>query len=420
MNNKYISYSASIFVAFLTPVALVAGNNLPNGKPFQQLSALIEANEAGIDENSTAILNLNDALSALDDDVSGLVTRVLTLENDFTTLEGTVSDNADDIMQLGLDITSVELLISNFENQTAADIQALKSELELKITEAKSIAGANKSALIIVNNTLTQMAQDNGVVAGNLTTLMGDFAALVGGASESIPVLLGQISTLSNQLTTLNASYIQSQALYTVVKADVAAHHTKIAELEGIVSGLVLRVAILEPFHETAPEPIPALTFTTTPGEAVNRVEQIQQFFIANITMHKYVYVAINTPALLQSMQTCVLTSTYNSYFAPWRNLTDNFEYMITGGSHSQGNYNQGGWVDQIWRVAIQRYGTAPSTRIRLMMNAWDGLIGSIALEHNYGTGKTSYFNIGVGYSNNYVTHMTFKIADDRIVACGY
>jgi len=187
----------------------------PNGRPFQELNALIEENASAIDgngelieQNSTAILSLSSELSVLD-------SRVVVLENNVDgfsarveSLETIVTTNSNDIILAFAKISSVHATLSEMDVTIASNTQAINNlEVSMSSTE-ESIAELNQnlgdlSAVVAVNASAITAVEDDILVAeAHLSSLQDD---VVTNADE--------ILSVQNDLNDLNASLASLNAI---------------------------------------------------------------------------------------------------------------------------------------------------------------------------------------------------------------
>ena len=210
----------------LHPIAVAIGitllvpqsaNALPNGKPFQELNALIEQNATAIDangnlieQNSTAILALSAELSTLDGRVGVLETDVAGLTTRFGVVETTVASNANDITLAFARITSVQSELSNLDATVALNTQAI-SDAETAILAAEAgLAQLNTDLDALYITVATNQAAITGVqadIAATETYLSQLEADVVTNAAE--------IQTTNDNLNDLNASLSSLEAIVT-------------------------------------------------------------------------------------------------------------------------------------------------------------------------------------------------------------
>lgn len=192
-----------------------SANALPNGKPFQELNALIEENATAIDENgdlieqnSTAILALSTELSTLDGRVGVLETNVAGLTTRFGVLETSVATNTSDITLAFAKITSVQEELGALDTVVATNTQA--------ITDAETAIAAAEADIDQLNTDLSALYDTVAINEAAITDVQADIAAAEARLSlleADVITNAAEIQTTNDNLNDLNASLLSLQAI---------------------------------------------------------------------------------------------------------------------------------------------------------------------------------------------------------------
>lgn len=237
MNKAITTVGAVITASFFMSQPIYA---LPNGKPFQELNALIEENATAIDangelieQNSTAILSLSSELSALDGRVGVLETTVGGLTTQFATLEGVVGKNTSDIVIANARIDAVRKELSELDATVSSNTQAL-ADAEAALAAAEEKLAQRNADLSGLNDTVA-------VNQSAIADVEADIAAAEAGLAQlelDVVTNAAEIQTTKDNLNDLNASLASLQAIVdsniariTQTEADIFAADGNIATL---------------------------------------------------------------------------------------------------------------------------------------------------------------------------------------------
>lgn len=232
MNVKYVKP-----VFFGVSLALAAGGAWAknsngsqgdnNGKPFQELNALIDANRALIEENSAAI-------SILQTDLAGLVTALSDTNARIDQLSLNVAANT-------ADIATALAAVESHDTQLAAlyaDLSALEAE------HAADFEAVN-SQLDAINAEITTLHALRAQLAASVSAQLAALSAQVNDNSLAIDSLVFDLTLVNAQLATVNSSIWQLTQQQNALSATVAAYGSQITQLQQTTASLQAQIDAL-------------------------------------------------------------------------------------------------------------------------------------------------------------------------------
>jgi uncharacterized coiled-coil protein SlyX len=216
-----------IATAVMLPMIATAAKGDNNGKPFQELSAVIEgnrtlidANTAGIDALRVDVTNIESSIAAVQFDLDGLFALIGDNDLDLAELEGRVA-----ALETGFDVLNADL--SDLRADHAADML----DVNLAIANAEVRIGALESELQTLTDSLNvRLAGIDGELQDNamaIDSLLVDLSVTSAKALSNMMAING----LEGQVADLNVRAAQHEA-------DIAALQLQIDALDTRISGL--------------------------------------------------------------------------------------------------------------------------------------------------------------------------------------
>lgn len=218
-----------VAVSTIVPLMAFAAKGDNNGKPFQELGALIQQNQLLIDANSVGVAELRadvdqiggdiadiqseltilaDLINDNQSDYTNLENRVVALEGNFTMLSADLDtlrlDHAMDMSTLTAAISAAELRIATLEGE----LQALTLSLNLRLAGIESELQDNTVAIdsLLVELSLTSAKALSNMMAINaLESQVDDLNVRAAQHEADIAALQAQINALDTRISGLEA-----------------------------------------------------------------------------------------------------------------------------------------------------------------------------------------------------------------------
>lgn len=232
INKTLLSFAVTSVLVLTSHAALSApkggSNAVANGKPFQQLNALITENRVLIEANAEDI-------SALKSEVSDINTRIGSIETRLASVSDQIENNT--------------TAISNaFERIVLAEgnIEALREDLSLIAQQHGADMVALQAQLDAVDTELVRLADESAGLAGALDTRVAELRAQMTDNTNGIEALLADVLLLNANLTSINANYNQLSNAQGVLQAQMDTYQQQVANLDSALHALKARV---DTFH---------------------------------------------------------------------------------------------------------------------------------------------------------------------------
>lgn len=221
---------ASVTAATLTTPAFAAnGDN--KGKPFQELSALIEENKTLIAENSASI----DALSG---EVQSLALTIAQTQNDLAAVTARVLDNEASITELMTRVDAAE-----------TDIDTLQSELAEAVLATANLRTDLENQIALLDASLRSMIGDNAALITQLNDMIADLQTQVDANTAAINPLSTQVSALLATVMANSNNIALLQADRNALTTAVDGLTNQVSDLSTEIEALKTRTSRLESFH---------------------------------------------------------------------------------------------------------------------------------------------------------------------------
>ena len=241
MNRFFMFLIIALFSGgmFLPAVhAAKSGSNadIPNGRPFQALLNLIEANQQIIISNQGDIDALENSVSILQGSVSNINVSIADLDARVTSNTNDLSDAKASLADLN---TITDQLISEVRALTAGhqtDMASLKAEIANTQTQIESLAGI-------------------------VTALANDLAAKVGQLNVAIDENTIAIDDLLLQVVTLNAEISGVNSTINGLQATISTINAQIDGQAGLLADIEFRLVALEDAQNLEPDTAVSVTF---------------------------------------------------------------------------------------------------------------------------------------------------------------
>lgn len=408
---KYFSITACALSASLFSFSSLA---VSNGKPFQELNALIELNAASIEQINQTLSLLGSRVTTLEDSVDAIKSRLDDLELMVIDNHENIALAFEQLSELSDLLAGLNTLLADNIEQTqnnSADIQYLKENQQALIESLESTITEIENELFSLQQDIKYLSEENASLSSELKFQIQTLTDAVENGESNISALESQVIYLAANLTGLNSDYNYLTNLYSQLSEQTSAQQEELDSLK-------LSLASMGSEDPNTSGTSASFTFTDEPGiDNTDHVDQLRQFLFNNDTFDQWVHVVFTTPAVNKTTELCL--QDVIGVFSSAEQLYDH-DYQASQQSGGSYRLNNGSWASA-GNIKVQTrkdnkfnyvYISATNNDVAIV-SAID--IPTVATFHDSYHQK-KYFTI----DTNQPTIATYTIDTSRLSACGY